>query len=67
MGYLKYFPFITMPLVAFFPAGLNLYWCVMAGSQLAIQIMIASPRCRKAFGIGDYLPGTILEQQLKKE
>ena len=34
MAYLKYFPFITVPIVAFFPSGLNLYWCMMAGSQL---------------------------------
>ena len=26
MKYLKYFPFISLPIVMFFPAGINIYW-----------------------------------------
>jgi len=60
--YLKYFPFLTIPFVGFFPAALNIYWITTALVQLLISMCIRSTAFRRAMGIPEYLPGSILEK-----
>ena len=43
LKYLRYMPFISIPIVSFFPSGLCLYWAVNACFQL---ILIMIPRLR---------------------
>ena len=62
MRYMRFIPFLSLPIVLFFPAALNLYWAIMAATHLSVAIMIRSNVTRKMFGIPDYLPGTILER-----
>ncbi len=60
--YMKFLPFLGMPIVLFFPSGLNLYWAITAGFHLAVTASIRSKTMRKFMGIPEYLPGTILEK-----
>lgn len=64
MGYMKYVPFLSLPIVSFFPAGLNVYWCITAATHLSIALLVRSEFMReKVFGVPKYLPGTIYERQ----
>lgn len=60
--YMKYVPFFSLPIVAFFPSGLNLYWCTLAFVHLNMTLFIKSDFAKRIFGIPKYLPGSILEK-----
>jgi YidC/Oxa1 family membrane protein insertase len=60
--YFKYFPFLTIPFVGFFPAALNIYWITTALVQLLITMSVRSTALRSMMGIPEYLPGSILEK-----
>ncbi|CAD8132663.1 unnamed protein product [Paramecium octaurelia] len=61
--YVRFLPFFSIPVVIFFPAGVNLYWCSSALCHLIITALARQEKIRKIFGIPKYLPGTILERQ----
>ncbi|KAL4449699.1 hypothetical protein ABPG74_008072 [Tetrahymena malaccensis] len=63
MKYFKYFPFLTLPVVIFFPSALNLYWAISAFTHLIVAAAIRNPTTRSFLGIPKYLPGTILDRQ----
>ncbi|KAM3147707.1 hypothetical protein pb186bvf_000035 [Paramecium bursaria] len=61
--YLKFVPFLSIPIVIFFPAGLNLYWASSSICQLIIsQIGRSDFFLRKMMKVPQYLPGTVLER-----
>lgn len=63
MRYFKFLPFATLPIVGFFPAGLNVYWAITAATHLAVGLAVRSKFMRyQVFKIPEYLPGTILER-----
>lgn len=63
MKYLKYAPFLTLPIVAFFPSGLNVYWAITAFTHLMVALAVRSEFIKtKIFKIPEYLPGSILEK-----
>lgn len=47
MKYLKYAPFLTLPIVAFFPSGLNVYWAITAATHLSVALAVRSDFVRK--------------------
>ena len=62
--YFKFVPFLSLPITVFFPAGLALYWAIMASLQLALTYSFRSETTKKLMGIPKYLPGTILEKMV---
>lgn len=63
MRYMKYLPFASLPIVAFFPSGLNVYWAITAATHLMVAVLVRSTFMRThVFKIPEYLPGSILEK-----
>jgi membrane protein insertase Oxa1/YidC/SpoIIIJ len=60
--YLKFMPFLSLPITVFFPSGLALYWCIMANLQLILTFAFRSDAFKRFLGLPKYLPGTILEK-----
>ena len=44
--YIRFLPFASIPIVVFFPAGLNLYWCSAAFIQLLVAASVRSENLR---------------------
>ena len=63
MRYLKFLPFMSLPIVVFFPSAINLYWMLSSFIHMAITVMIRNEKTRIVFGVPKYLPGSILERQ----
>lgn len=62
MKYFKYFPFLTMPVVIFFPSALNMYWAISAFTHMIVALVIKNPTTRQYIGIPKYLPGSLLDK-----
>ncbi len=63
MKYFKYLPFMTLPIVSFFPAGLNVYWAITAATHCMVAVTVRSEFMKThVFKIPEYLPGSILEK-----
>eukprot|EP01016_Furgasonia_blochmanni_P036827 TRINITY_DN4252_c0_g2_i4.p1 TRINITY_DN4252_c0_g2~~TRINITY_DN4252_c0_g2_i4.p1 ORF type:complete len:398 (-),score=65.63 TRINITY_DN4252_c0_g2_i4:169-1362(-) len=60
--YVKYVPFISIPVVVFFPACLNLYWALNAFAHLMVSLLVRSARFKRLMNIPQYLPGSIMEK-----
>lgn len=65
--FMRYLPFLGFPILMFFPSGMTLYWCTVAGVQLLITLLSRSMVFKKMNGIDGYLPGTILHRQHLKQ
>lgn len=66
MRYMRFFPFLSLPIVVFFPAAINLYWALSASTHLLVAVLVRSQAVRNFFRIPQYLPGTILEKLNQK-
>lgn len=51
MKYMRFLPFLSLPIVGFFPSALNLYWCMTAATHLSIASLVRSDFGKKIFGI----------------
>eukprot|EP01016_Furgasonia_blochmanni_P042089 TRINITY_DN5550_c0_g1_i4.p2 TRINITY_DN5550_c0_g1~~TRINITY_DN5550_c0_g1_i4.p2 ORF type:complete len:263 (-),score=53.23 TRINITY_DN5550_c0_g1_i4:1136-1924(-) len=67
MKKLKYLPFISLPIVVFFPACINIYWAVNATVHLSVSLLIRSKTFKRIAGIPQYLPGSILERMYQQK
>lgn len=66
MRYMKFLPLLSLPVVVFFPACLNLYWCITSSTHLSVTLLARSQFMRTIFKIPEYLPGSILEKMNSK-
>lgn len=60
MKFLKFTPFFSLPIFVSFPAGMTMYWTIVSSLHLINTLMIKSPTFSKFYGVGDFIPGTIL-------
>lgn len=65
--FMRYMPFVGFPILMFFPSGMTLYWCTVAGIQLMLTLIGRSKLFKKINKIDGYLPGTILHRQYIKQ
>jgi membrane protein insertase Oxa1/YidC/SpoIIIJ len=49
--YIKFLPFLSLPITIFFPSGLALYWAIMASIQLIFSYCFRSEQFKKFIGI----------------
>jgi len=49
--YMKFMPFLSLPITAMFPAGINLYWCTLSLSQALVTILMNQSYIQKKFGL----------------
>lgn len=50
--YMRYFPFVAMLMMIWFPSGLNLYWSSIAMTQTLLTLAVNNPTIRAWYGIG---------------
>jgi YidC/Oxa1 family membrane protein insertase len=65
--FMRYIPFLGFPILMFFPSGMTLYWCTVAGMQLLITLLSRSKLFKQMNNIDGYMPGTILHRQHIKQ
>lgn len=61
--FMKLAPFVGFPVLMFFPAGMSLYWVIVAGMHLLMTLFSNSRAFRTLAGTQDYLPNTILYRE----
>lgn len=65
--FMRYLPFLGFPILMFFPSGMTLYWCVVAGLQLAITLVTRSKFYKRINAMDGHLEGTVLHKQFLKQ
>ena len=60
-------PFLGMVFMSQFPAGLNIYWFLIAFYNYASLYLLNTKNTYKLFNIPDFYPNTHLEKEYKKE